>query len=38
MRKYALAAFGIAAAAVLAVLVGPTLAGEGTASSHREAR
>ncbi len=37
MRKYALAAFGIAAAAVLAVLVGPTLAGEGTASSHREA-
>ena len=37
MRKYALAAFGIAAAAVLAVLVGPTLAGKGTASSHREA-
>ena len=37
MRKYALAALGIAAVAVLAVLVGPTLAGEGTASSHREA-
>ena len=37
MRKYALAALGIAAAAVAAVLVGPNLAGEGTASSHREA-
>ncbi len=37
MRKYALAAFGITAAAVAAVLVGPNLAGEGTASSHREA-
>ena len=37
MRKYALAALGITAAAVAAVLVGPTLAGKGTASSHREA-
>jgi len=37
MRTYALAALGIATVAVLAVLVGPTLAGEGTASSHREA-
>ena len=37
MRKYALAALGITAAAVAAVLVGPNLAGEGTASSHREA-
>jgi hypothetical protein len=37
MRKYALAALGMTAAAVAAVLVGPNLAGEGTASSHREA-
>ncbi len=37
MRKYALAALGITAAAVAAVLVGPNLAGKGTASSHREA-
>ena len=37
MRKYALAAFGITVAAVAAVLVGPNLAGKGTASSHREA-
>jgi hypothetical protein len=37
MRRYALAAFGITAAAVAAVLVGPNLAGNGTASSHREA-
>jgi hypothetical protein len=37
MRKYALAAMGITAAAVAAVLVGPNLAGKGTASSHREA-
>jgi hypothetical protein len=37
MRKYALAALGITTAAVAAVLVGPNLAGEGTASSHREA-
>src|SRR5262245_13428275 len=37
MRKYALAALGITAAALAAVLVGPKLAGEGTASSHREA-
>jgi Domain of unknown function (DUF4331) len=37
MRKYALAALGITAAAVAAVLVGPNLTGKGTASSHREA-
>ena len=37
MRKYALAALGITAAAVAAVLVGPNLAGKGMASSHREA-
>jgi Domain of unknown function (DUF4331) len=37
MRKYALAAMGITAAAVAAVLVGPNLTGKGTASSHREA-
>jgi hypothetical protein len=37
MRKYALAALGITAAALAAVLVGPNLTGKGTASSHREA-
>ncbi len=37
MRKYALAALGITAAALAAVLVGPNLTSKGTASSHREA-
>ena len=37
MRKYALAALGVTAAALATVLVGPNLAGTGTASSHREA-
>jgi hypothetical protein len=37
MRRYAMAALGITAAAVAAVLVGPNFAGKGTASSHREA-
>jgi Domain of unknown function (DUF4331) len=37
MRRYALAVLALAGAAVAAVLVGPTLTGKGTASSHREA-
>ena len=37
MRRYSLALLALAGAAVAAVLVGPTLAGKGTASSHREA-
>jgi hypothetical protein len=37
MRKYALAVLALAGAAVAAVAVGPTLTGDSTASSHREA-
>jgi hypothetical protein len=37
MRRYALALLACAGAAVAAVLVGPSLTGKGTASSHREA-